>query len=83
MVNEESTNKGVKIILTRNGKSCIKDSANSECLHDYVDTEDVLSEDEYKGFWVQTKLTSEGHMEVTYVEWIKLILLVNIHQYML
>ena len=83
MVNEESTNKGVKIILTRNGKSCIKDSANSECLHDYVDTEDVLSEDEYKGFRVQTKLTSEGHMEVTYVEWIKLILLVNIHQYML
>ena len=65
MINEESTNKGLKIILARNGRSCIKDSVNSECLHDYLNTEDVLSEDEYKGFWVQTKLTSEGHMEVT------------------
>ena len=65
MVDGESTNKGIKLILWKDGRSCIKDSANSECLHDYVNTEDVLSEDEYKGFWVKTKLTSEGHMEVT------------------
>ena len=65
MVNEEATKEGIKLILTRGGRSCIKNSANSECLHDYVNTEDVLSEDAYKGFWVKTKLTSEGHMEVT------------------
>ena len=65
MVNEESKNKGIRIILAKNGKSCIKDSATQECLHDFVNTEDILSEDEYSGFWVKTKLTSEGHMEVT------------------
>ena len=65
MVNKESTDEGIKLILTRDGRSCIKNSANSECLHDYVNTEDVLSENAFKGFWVRTKLTSEGHMEVT------------------
>ena len=65
MVNKESTDEGIKLILTRGGRSCIKNSANSECLHDHVNTEDVLSEDAFKGFWVRTKLTSEGHMEVT------------------
>ena len=65
MVNKESTDEGIKLILTRGGRSCIKNSANSECLHDYVNTEDVLSENAFKGFWVRTKLTSEGHMEVT------------------
>ena len=65
MVNKESTDEGIKLILTRGGRSCIKNSANSECLHDYVNNEDVLSENAFKGFWVRTKLTSEGHMEVT------------------
>ena len=65
MVDDKSTDKGIKIILRRNGGSCIKDSANSQCLHDGVDTEGILSEDQYSGFWVQTKLTSDGHMEVT------------------
>ena len=65
MVDGESTDKGIKVIFRRNGRSCIKDSANSECLHDEVNTEDLLSEDAYRGFWVQTKLTSEGHMKVT------------------
>ena len=65
MVDDKSTDKGIKIILRRSGISCIKDSANSQCLHDGVDTEGILSEDQYSGFWVQTKLTSDGHMEVT------------------
>ena len=66
MVDEESLDKGIKVVMRRRGgESCIKDSASSECLHDYVNNEDLLSEDAYRGFWVQTKLTSEGHMEVT------------------
>ena len=65
MVDDVSTDRGVKVILRGSGISCIKDSAKSGCLDDHVEIEDLLSEDEYKGFWVQTKLTSEGHMEVT------------------
>ena len=80
MVDGESTDKGIKVIFRRNGRSCIKDSANSECLHDEVNTEDLLSEDAYRGFWVQTKLTSEGHMKVT-GNWSNFVLLLNLGQH--
>ena len=72
MVDEESTAKGINIKLRRGededagGFVCIADSTNSGCFDPGIVTTDteVLSEEEYRGFWVQTKLTSEGHMEV-------------------
>ena len=67
MVGEDSTNKGIHIKLRRRGDVCIEDGGwcgqlcqMSQCF----DIDNLLSEEEYKGLWVQTKLTSEGHMEV-------------------
>ena len=65
MVDDVSTEEGLKVILRKSGKSCVKVSGKSDCLDGRVELDGLLSEDEYKGFWVQTKLTSEGHMEVT------------------
>ena len=68
MVGEDSTNKGIHIKLMRRGDVCIEDGGwcgqlcqFSQCF----DIDNLLSEEEYRGLWVQTKLTSEGHMEVT------------------
>ena len=58
---KDSLAKGV-VIKLKSGKSCI--ATKSDCLHEEVDTEGILSEDEYRGFWVETILTNHGYMEV-------------------
>ena len=65
---QNSLTKGISIKL-KNGNSCIATwvatNSDSECLHEKVNTEGILSDDEYRGFWVETKLTKEGHMKVS------------------
>ena len=59
---QNSLTKGISIKL-KSGKSCI--ATNSDCLHEEVNTEGILSDNEYRGFWVETKLTNDGHMKVS------------------
>ena len=65
---QNSLTKGIAIKL-KSGKSCIATwvatNSDSECLHEKVNIEGILSDDEYRGFWVETKLTKEGHMKVS------------------
>ena len=58
---KDSLAKGI-VIKLKSGKSCI--ATKSECLNEEVNTEGILSEDEYRGFWVETILTNQGYMEV-------------------